>query len=297
MRLGIGDSSSNDTFPTTDWLKASSMGVKFAIIRATTTGVWDYAKGKPTLIEDTRFKDNFAGAVAAGIEVWPYIWFDPRPQLSGEEQAAFFMAVMQKYNVTQRWVFDTEPSGSITYDVNSLLRLQRAMNLAKTVCVRPRCAETDTGSTQWINITTHHRFVWRWNMTEFDSFLSTYGVWVGLGIYVLLKDVIPFLFGRFIPGRIQAVEEARKERVSELGQEREWQHELEKGREAILDGISKAIQDLAVSMEKTNTNIANIVSGQDRMLTKQDIHHDQMMEAIGDMRASTSVASKKKVVK
>lgn len=134
-------------------------------------------------------------------------------------------------------------------------------------------------------------------MTEFDSFLSTYGLWVGLGIYVLLKDVIPFLFGRFIPGRIQVVEEARKERVSELDQEREWQHELEKGREAILDGISKAIQDLAVGMEKTNTNIANIVSGQDRMLTKQDTHHDQMMEAIGDMRASTSVASKKKVVK
>ena len=134
-------------------------------------------------------------------------------------------------------------------------------------------------------------------MTEFDSFLSTYGVWVGLGIYVLLKDVIPFLFGRLIPGRIQAVEEARKERVSELSQEREWQHELEKGREAILDGISKAIQDLAVGMAQTNTNIANIVSGQDRMLTKQDIHHDQMMEAIGDMRASTSVASKKKVVK
>ena len=134
-------------------------------------------------------------------------------------------------------------------------------------------------------------------MTEFDSFLSTYGLWVGLGIYVLLKDVIPFLFGRFIPGRIQVVEEARKERVSELDQEREWQHELEKSREAILDGISKAIQDLAVGMKQTNTNIANIVSGQDRMLTKQDTHHDQMMEAIGDMRASTSVASKKKVVK
>jgi hypothetical protein len=135
MRLGIGDSSSNDTFPTTDWLKAASMGVKFAIIRATTTGAWDYTKGKPTLIEDARFKDNFAGAVAAGIEVWPYIWFDPRPQLSGEEQAAFFMAVMQKYTITQRWIFDTEPYGSIVYDANSLLRLQRAMNLAKKVCL------------------------------------------------------------------------------------------------------------------------------------------------------------------
>ena len=131
-------------------------------------------------------------------------------------------------------------------------------------------------------------------MSAFDHFLDVYGIWVGLGVYVFVKDVLPFLFQKFFPGRLKAAETQRKERVEELAAEREWQHELETERAAILQTISKATQDLAVSMAQTNSNMLNILSNQSRILTKQDLHHDSMMDAIGDMRAKTSTVKRKK---
>lgn len=131
-------------------------------------------------------------------------------------------------------------------------------------------------------------------MPAFDHFLDLYGIWVGLGVYILLKDVLPFLFTKFFPGRLKAAETQRQQRVEELAAEREWQHGLETERAAILQTISKATQDLAVSMAQTNSNMLNILSNQGRILTKQDDHNNLMLEAIGDMRARTSTAKRKK---
>jgi hypothetical protein len=131
-------------------------------------------------------------------------------------------------------------------------------------------------------------------MPPIETFLNKYGLWIGIGVYVFIKDVAPFLFTKFFPGRLKVAEEQRKERVEELAAEREWQHALEKERAAILGTISKATQDLAVSMAMTNSNIVTILSNQSRILSKQDAHHDSMMEAIGDMRAKTAVTTRKK---
>jgi hypothetical protein len=146
-------------------------------------------------------------------------------------------------------------------------------------------------------------------MTPLENFVEVYGIWIGLVVYILLKDVVPFLFTKFIPGKLKAVETQRQERVKELSEERvavegqrkeradellgerEWQHKLELDRAAILTTISNATQALAVSMAQTNTNIVTIMSNQSRILTKQDTHHDAMMEAVGDMRAKTKVAT------
>ena len=53
--------------------------------------------------------------------------------------------------------------------------------------------------------------------------------------------------------------------------EREWQHNLDMERAASLEVISKATQNLAVSMAQTNCNITSILRSQERMLTKQDV--------------------------
>jgi len=121
-----------------------------------------------------------------------------------------------------------------------------------------------------------------------DAFIEQYGLYIGLLAYVLIKDVIPFLVQKFIPERIKAAEVQRRERVNELFTEREWQHKLETDRLAILNEISKATQSLATQMAQTNANIAVILSGQDRVLNKQDAHNNLMMEAIADMKEAAA---------
>jgi hypothetical protein len=126
-----------------------------------------------------------------------------------------------------------------------------------------------------------------------ETFLANYGIWVGLAVYILLKDIVPFLFGKFFPGRIKSAEAQRLERVRELEDERDWQHKLENDRLNVLAEISRATQNLSVNMASTNANIAAVLTNQGRILVKQDDHHTAMMDAVGDMRAAVSVRNKK----
>jgi hypothetical protein len=118
-------------------------------------------------------------------------------------------------------------------------------------------------------------------MGTLETFLNTYGIWVGLLTYVLVKDILPFTFNKFIPGRIQSTEDQRKDRLIELTSEREWQHKLEENRVAILADISKAIQGLALGMVETNTNIVTILSNQTRILDNlEDIKPTILMKGV-----------------
>lgn len=128
--VGIGDASDNDTFLTTDWAKAKDGGCTFGVVRATTTGAW--VNGKPGMREDTRFKANTLAMIGLGLERYSYCWFDPRPQLNGEEQAVFYMQAVQKLGVGPglNAVIDVEPvpatltNKAIVYTAGSILRLR-----------------------------------------------------------------------------------------------------------------------------------------------------------------------------
>jgi hypothetical protein len=126
-KLGIGDSSENDTFSTTDWAKAASMGVKFGVTRASTTGVW--VNGKPQVREDTMFVPNCTAMALNHIDIYPYCWFDPRPQLTPQEQADVYLAAIRKIGPYKRPILDLEPSGSIQYDAGSLTRAHNWLDI------------------------------------------------------------------------------------------------------------------------------------------------------------------------
>ena len=130
-----------------------------------------------------------------------------------------------------------------------------------------------------------------------DAFIENYGLAIGAVLYVLIKDIIPFILNKFIPAKMKAAEKQRLDRVSELMSERDWQHKLETDRLAILTEISRATQNLSISMAQTNANITTILTGQDRMLTKQDAHNTSMMEAVADMRESVAAKAPRARVK
>ncbi|MBE3145357.1 MAG: hypothetical protein IMZ61_15770 [Planctomycetes bacterium] len=128
--LGIGDASEYDTFPTTDWNKASKMGCRFGIVRATTTGVWNYTTKKPTLREDSMFLTNTQKMAWAGIERMSYCWFDPRSQLTGREQAEFYIATVNKVGGPGKIaIVDVEKSGGIVYNAGSIARLREWLDI------------------------------------------------------------------------------------------------------------------------------------------------------------------------
>ena len=123
--LGIGDASEYDTFPTTEWNKAASMGCKFAIVRATTTGAWNYTTQKPTVRADAMFNQNTLKIAQARMDSLSYCWFDPRPQLTAMEQATFFVETVEKVGGPGKMaVVDVEKTGMIVYNAASILRLR-----------------------------------------------------------------------------------------------------------------------------------------------------------------------------
>ena len=96
--IGIGDASENDTNQYTDWSLAASRGIKFGIIRATTTGAW--IAGKPQIREDAMFAMNAARMATAGVKRMSYAWFDPRYKYcSPSDQAIRFLDSVAKYGV------------------------------------------------------------------------------------------------------------------------------------------------------------------------------------------------------
>jgi GH25 family lysozyme M1 (1,4-beta-N-acetylmuramidase) len=96
--LGIGDASENDTNRFTDWSLAARRGIRFGIVRATTTGAW--VAGKPVIREDTMFQNNVAGMAYAGIDRMSYAWFDPRFKVCPPvDQAHKYLESVTKYGV------------------------------------------------------------------------------------------------------------------------------------------------------------------------------------------------------
>ena len=123
---GVGDCSEFDTFVgRTNW-KTSDMGCEFAVVRATTTGTWNSVTQKPNLRQDAMFAWNAAQIDMYGLERYTYMWYDPRVQLSGVEQANFYLDAISKVpkGFGHRPVLDVEGSGTIAYSAGSLTQLR-----------------------------------------------------------------------------------------------------------------------------------------------------------------------------
>jgi hypothetical protein len=121
-------------------------------------------------------------------------------------------------------------------------------------------------------------------MTDWQMFVEQFGPWVGLFVYVILKDAIPFATRRWLPSKIQQIEDERRLAEEDV----EWRRRVEGERLTELKEIASATRALSISMTQTNERIATIMSNQNTIMSKQDLHHDGMMDAIGDMRAAVA---------
>ena len=99
-RVGVDVSSHQKDI---DWQQAAEAGVDFAMIRA---GYRGYTEGG--LFEDTYFRANMEGALAAGLEVGVYFFSQAVSAEEAVEEAKFLLSLLEGWEVTFPVVFDWE---------------------------------------------------------------------------------------------------------------------------------------------------------------------------------------------
>lgn len=86
-----------------DWNKVKAAGIEYAFIRV---GYRGYTKG--ALAEDTYFRQNLAGATAAGVKVGVYIFSQAITVEEAREEANYLLERIKDYNITFPVVLDYE---------------------------------------------------------------------------------------------------------------------------------------------------------------------------------------------
>lgn len=115
-----------------DWQAVAAAGVDFAIIRV---GLRGYTEGK--LYEDSFFRQNMEGALAAGLDVGVYFFSQAVNVREALEEAAFVLERIRDYELTYPVVFDWErqtAEGS---------RTARVSGRAQTNCAVAFCSKLE----------------------------------------------------------------------------------------------------------------------------------------------------------
>jgi len=86
-----------------DWQAVAEAGVDFAMVRV---GLRGYETGR--VVEDTYFRQNIEGALAAGLDVGVYIFSQAINMGEAVEEAHFLLSRIKEYNITYPVVFDWE---------------------------------------------------------------------------------------------------------------------------------------------------------------------------------------------
>ena len=89
-----------------DWNAVKNSGVSYVIIRCGYRGSTQGA-----LIEDSMFRKNIEGALAAGLKVGVYFYTQAVNEVEAVEEASMVLALVQKYRISYPIFIDTEASG------------------------------------------------------------------------------------------------------------------------------------------------------------------------------------------
>lgn len=114
-----------------DWQAVAAAGVDFAMIRV---GLRGYVYGN--LVEDTRFRQNIEGALAAGLEVGVYFFSQAVNQIEAVEEALFLLERIEDYDITYPVVFDWErqdKEGSRTAETSGAVQTACAAMFCRAV--------------------------------------------------------------------------------------------------------------------------------------------------------------------
>lgn len=109
-----------------DWKKVAQDGVQYAIIRVGYRGYGEEGK----LVEDTQYRKNIEGALAAGIRVGAYFYSQATSEAEAKEEAEFVLERIKKYKITCPVVVDSELVDGAEGRMDSISAQERAQYAA-----------------------------------------------------------------------------------------------------------------------------------------------------------------------
>ncbi len=123
-----------------DWQAVADSGIAFAVIRA---GYRGYGKG--TIVEDDRFRQNVAGARAAGLHVGLYFFSQAVTPEEAAEEAQWLVDAARDYQIDMPLVFDWENIDQSTVAAGDTVRTAAMTGEDVTACAVAFC-ETVTAA-------------------------------------------------------------------------------------------------------------------------------------------------------
>ena len=123
-----------------DWQAVADSGIAFAVIRA---GYRGYGKG--SIVEDDRFRQNVAGARAAGLRVGLYFFSQAVTPEEAAEEAQWLVDAARDYKIDMPLVFDWENIDQSTVAAGDTVRTAEMTGEDVTACAVAFC-ETVTAA-------------------------------------------------------------------------------------------------------------------------------------------------------
>ena len=117
-----------------DWQAVADSGIAFAVIRA---GYRGYGKGG--IVEDDRFRQNVAGARAAGLRVGLYFFSQAVTPEEAAEEAQWLVDAAHDYQIDMPLVFDWENIDQSTVAAGDTVRTAEMTGEDVTACAVAFC--------------------------------------------------------------------------------------------------------------------------------------------------------------
>jgi len=117
-----------------DWQAVADSGIAFAVIRA---GYRGYGKG--SIVEDDRFRQNVAGARAAGLRVGLYFFSQAVTPEEAAKEAQWLVDAARDYKIDMPLVFDWENIDQSTVAAGDTVRTAEMTGEDVTACAVAFC--------------------------------------------------------------------------------------------------------------------------------------------------------------
>lgn len=131
-----------------DWQAVADSGIDFAFIRA---GYRGYGKGG--IVEDDRFRQNAAGARAAGLRVGLYFFSQAITPEEAAEEAQWLVDAAQDFKIDMPLVFDWENIDPSSVASGDTVRTAEMTGEDVTACAAAFCAAVEAASYDFANAT------------------------------------------------------------------------------------------------------------------------------------------------
>ncbi len=116
-------------------------------------------------------------------------------------------------------------------------------------------------------------------LSTFELFIKTYGGWIGFALVFLYFKVWPLIADKLIPAKIKEGEE----RAAAIEDERKWLRQMFAEQVEALQAIKTNLVQINADNTAIREQGGTIVGNQQTIIQKQDMHHNEMLKAVGKM--------------